>query len=213
MILLLPIIGGVGVGLVCRGRIARLADLRLRLGWVALLALLVQVVLIFAPPGRSAAGHDPLRLALAPTLAVLGAVVVANWWLPGMPLVALGLLANACVIVANGGLMPVSPAAVQRAGVAPSGGRVGMDTSLGERLPGSKDVLLPAEETRLAWLSDWLVSPPIPRRKIFSPGDLLVAAGITVLLVGAMRRPPADAGQERKGTARWSPPFLLSHTA
>ena len=54
----------------------------------------------------------------------------------------------------------------------------------------SKDVILAEEDTRLGVLSDRLVvPPPFPRPTAFSIGDLLIAAGIVVLLQGEPEKP------------------------
>jgi hypothetical protein len=218
MVLIFAVVAGVVIGMVTGGRLARLAALPFRFGWLALLAVAVQVALIYAPPTRAAAGGgiDPLRIALPASLVALGVVVGANRRLPGMPLIALGLLANGAVIVANGGLMPTSAAALTEAGITQ---RVPLDqTPVGERLPHTKDVLLSPEQTRLVWLSDTIVSPPIPRRKVFSPGDLIVAAGVVLLLVRVMRRPALgdtrevgeyieESREERTGAAQWRSPI------
>jgi hypothetical protein len=116
---------------------------------------------------------------------------VINRHLPGMPLVLVGLLSNLTVIVANGGLMPANPDSLTRAGMTSS-----LETARqhpGIRLYRTKDSLLEWHETRLPWLSDALVSPPLPRRKIMSVGDLAISSGIVVLTVSAMR------GALRKG--------------
>jgi len=68
-------------------------------------------------------------------------------------------------MVANGGLMPVSPQTLARSG----NGHVLQRIAVGQPLPRSKDIILPPEQTRLALLSDWLTVPW--RRGSFSPGD------------------------------------------
>jgi hypothetical protein len=147
--------------------------------------LVVQLPLVFSRPVPPEQGFEPLRLLLPLTLVCLGLFVLANRTLPGMWLVALGLVTNASAIFANGGLMPTNETAMQQAGL-----RHSIEAARehpGIRLARSKDALLPVEETHLWWLSDTLVSPPIPRRKAMSPGDLLVAAGVVVGIVQVSR--------------------------
>jgi hypothetical protein len=185
MVLLLAIVAGVLLALVVRGRLGRLGKLPLRWGWLALPMLVVQLPLVFAQPVPPEQGFEPLRLLLPLTLVCLGVFVLANRDLPGMWLVALGLVANASAIFTNGGLMPTNETAMRQAGL-----RLSIEAARehpGIRLARSKDVLLPPDETHLWWLSDTLVSPPIPRRKAMSPGDLLVAAGVVVGIVQVSR--------------------------
>src|SRR5207302_6723112 len=83
-----------------------LAEVRWRLAWLCLLGVAIRIV-IFSGPESVA---RPL-LPLAPALNVLSislvvVSMVANWRLPGFPLIALGAILNLAVIVANGGQMP-----------------------------------------------------------------------------------------------------------
>ncbi|HEX2036420.1 MAG TPA: DUF5317 domain-containing protein [Chloroflexota bacterium] len=184
---------GVLLGLACGGHLMRLAALRLRYAWLVLPALAVQLLLIFAPPVPPDQGHDPLRLWLPLSFVPLTAFVVANVRLPGMPLVLVGLLANAGVIVSNGGLMPTNAPTLTAAGMSESVALA--QAQPGIRLPSSKDVMLPVAETRLWWLSDTLVSPPIPRRKVMSVGDLFVAVGVITLAFQITRGGAAGTGR------------------
>ncbi|MDI6824299.1 MAG: DUF5317 domain-containing protein [Bacillota bacterium] len=110
--------------------------------------------------------------------------VAANLRLPGMPLVAVGLLLNLAVIAANGGRMPVSPEALQAVGL----GRLVPALGAGE-VPTHA---LMGEGTRLAFLGDvFRLPPPFWRPCAFSLGDAFLAVGAFVLvqaLMGAGRR-------------------------
>jgi hypothetical protein len=89
-------------------------------------------------------------------------------------LLGAGLLLNLTVILANGGLMPISPQTIQR--LAP-------DTPLatwkiGSRFGTTKDIILAPEQIRLGWLADGFTTPTwFPHRVAFSPGDVLIACG------------------------------------
>ena len=98
---------------------------------------------------------------------------------PGMWLVLLGAGCNLAVICANGGLMPTNAEALAQAGKHESI-RLSQEHP-GIRLVNSKDVLLAPAETQLGWLSDVIVSPPLPQRKVMSVGDLIIAAGLAYL--------------------------------
>jgi hypothetical protein len=93
---------------------------------------------------------------------VVLAWVLANWQLPGLVLVALGLAMNAVVMAANGA-MPVHPEAIAA---------LGRDAS---ELVRGKHVLADAD-TRLWWLADIWAVPPI--RSVISIGDVVLAAGL-----------------------------------
>ena len=201
----LPIAIGVVLGTLSGGHVSRLAQLHLRHIWLLLGATLVQIALVFASPVLPERGIDPLRVSLPLTTAAVGLFVVLNRQLPGMPLVLVGLVANLAVIVANGGLMPVSPEVLTAAGKAGT-----LDYARehpGIRLPKSKNVLLEWEETRLAWLSDAVLSPPlgpIDRRWNVSAGDLIIAAGLAYLTAEVVRRPtgPTRPANPAKPTER-----------
>jgi len=96
----------------------------------------------------------------------------AVWWL------GLGLLLNLLVIVANGGLMPISPETVAR--LVPE--RL-PEMTIGQRAGTSKDVLLPEEAMIFPWLADRFITPNwLPQRAAFSLGDVLIAVGAFWLL-------------------------------
>lgn len=185
MILWFAVAAGVIVALASGGRLSNLAAVQVRWGWLALSMLALQLPLIFAQPVPPEHGFEPLRVFLPLSLVCLGVLVLANRRVPGMWLVAAGLVANASVILTNGGLMPTNESALLRAG-ALQGIQVSREHP-GIRLARSKDVLLPVEQTRIWWLSDTLVSPPMPRRKAMSVGDLLVAAGVVFAIVQVSR--------------------------
>jgi hypothetical protein len=205
-LLYLAICGGVAAGVASGGSLRRLASLRLRHSWLLLLSVAVQWPLIFRPPVAPAEGVDPLRVGLPLAGALAVAFAIANRRLPGMRLALLGATANLLVIVANGGLMPTHEAALQRAGMTTYLAAVADQP--GMRLPRSKDVLLPLEETRLWWLSDTLVGPPVPpARSVMSVGDVFLATGLATLAAQATR-----AGMARQQAARPSGGGRSRHT-
>src|SRR5207248_9408292 len=84
---------GVLVGLLRRGRIEYLAQLPLRLAWLAGLAWLIQVGLFVSPLAAALDGWAaPILLA---TLALLVPVIRANRSLPGVVVLGLGLVPQA----------------------------------------------------------------------------------------------------------------------
>src|SRR6266487_3665806 len=99
----LAILAGVGAGALRGGRLRSLLEAKVHARVVGLVCLGLQGIV----------GALALRLAL---VGLLG-VARANGQLPGVPLLALGLLANLLVLVLNLGV-PVSVDTLHRAGVA-----------------------------------------------------------------------------------------------
>ena len=154
---------------VARGRgMAAQGAPRIRAVRLLVAAAVVQVgtSLLFAGSGLARG------LALVLTTLLVGLVLAANGRLPGVPLIGLGLLLNVMVVMANGA-MPVSISAAARAGLARADLHLGSDA-----------VHEPAGRgTRLRRLGD-VVPVALPwRPQVVSPGDVLVAAGVLLLLV------------------------------
>jgi hypothetical protein len=128
----------------------------------------VQLVAALALGGRPAA----YAAGLAVSAALAAGFVAANVRVPGVPLVGLGLLLNAAVVGLNGA-MPVSARALERAGV-----------SAAQPIDGRHETL--SDDTRLGLLGD-VIPLPLPfHREVVSPGDVLVAAGVGLLVLGAL---------------------------
>ena len=91
--------------------------------------------------------------------------------------IVLGL--NLLVILLNKGLMPISPETVLA--LYPD---IPLSAwQIGARPGRSKNILLPVEDTRLAWLSDSILLPEwFPWTRALSPGDLLIVLGVFWLL-------------------------------
>jgi hypothetical protein len=97
----------------------------------------------------------------------------------GVPVILVGLFANLCVIVANGGLMPLEQSTLVSA--------VGYEKSdtytTGEWIRGSKDVLVEDGKGRLPALGDIIVVPIGKRGLVASPGDIVIWSGLLILMV------------------------------
>ena len=118
-----------------------------------------------------------VRVLLPATMAGLLPLAWVGRELVGVRVMAAGLLLNLAAIVANGGLMPIAPETVQ----AVAGAEELAKYEPGRRLPGSKDVLLAKDDTRLQPFSDQIILPLEGRlRHAVSPGDLIVAAGVAL---------------------------------
>ena len=164
---------GVAIGLLAGGRLDALSRFRFRWGGLAVAGLLVQVVLFTEAGDRLAGGYGPALYVLS-TLAVFVAVL-RNIRLPGMPIVALGAIANLAAITANGGFMPASATALATAG---------LDG------PGSHTNSVVLKNPALEVLTDIFAIPAwLPLANVFSVGDVLIGVGIVIVIAAAMRRP------------------------
>ena len=153
------------------------------------MALAAQLVVMYAGFGDAAV----LRRFIFPsTYVLLLAFVILNRRRIGFLVIGVGMLLNFLAIVSNGGLMPVTPANVEKAGM---GSKI-EGVELGEAIPRSMNVLLEESDTNLQWLSDrftWGSPGPF---SVFSIGDVIIAAGLIVVLVElllpALQRSPPD---------------------
>jgi len=147
-------------------------------GWLVALGVGLQLLVIL---GLSQIGGADLlqRSLFVLSYFVLLGFVAFNWRRLGFAVIGIGLLLNLAVILANGGLMPVSPQTLERAGL---GHRL-PDLELGEPVPLSKNVLLAPHQIRLRPLADTLVLGKNPTGiRVFSVGDVVIAAGLVIAL-------------------------------
>jgi hypothetical protein len=177
MFMLYPVVIGVVLGLLLGGRLGRLAELRLEWVWAALAAMMVQA-LLFTPTIWAALGELVPPIYVASTGVVLVVVLRNLRRARALALVALGTASNLAAIVANGGFMPVTAEALGIA--APT-----------ETLYGGNSML--TADPQLAPLVDRFMLPDwLPLATAFSVGDVLISAGIVLVLVGTMRRPAGE---------------------
>ena len=163
---------GLALGLILRGSLDGLFTLGFRWAPLAIAGLLVQLVL-FTPIGDELAGGLGPPIYILSTLAVFVAVA-RNWRLVGMPIVALGALSNLVAISANGGFMPADAGALGRAGF---GG------------PGDHTNSVVLAHPAFQPLTDIYALPAgVPLANVFSVGDVLIGAGVVIVIVAAMRR-------------------------
>ena len=169
------------VGFLAGGKLERIGDLRLTWLWIAPVAFVLQLLVVY--------GAEPFSGQLAIPLIVgshtaLVLVALLNLRTAGMVFAAAGLAMNLAVIVANGGLMPVAPETVRLAGR--EAWKVG-DASPGTRVAYSKDIIKAREDTWLEPLADrYWTGLPGRLGVIFSAGDVVLLAGVCTLVVRTM---------------------------
>jgi hypothetical protein len=170
----LTLLAGLGLGLVRGGRLSNVAAAPLRHGEAVVLALLLQVLAGLPAPGTGGA-----RALLLASYVCIAAFAWVNRTVPGVALVCAGCALNALVVALNGA-MPVSGEAL--AAVDPGSsvqvGALHRPLREGDALP---------------WLADVIPVPLL--RTVVSAGDVVLAAGVAVLVERLTRLP-------RRGAAR-----------
>jgi Family of unknown function (DUF5317) len=170
MALALPLLLGLAIAPLFGGRWSRLGDLHLRGTTLFYVAIGLQLV---AFPVAALPWRTPDRVAVALWLAsyALFAVGAAlNLRIPGVALVAVGMLSNIAAIAANGGHMPALPSALRAAGLHFRQSR--NSTALAS--------------PHLDWLVDrWAAPHWVPYANVFSVGDVLIAGGGFVFALAA----------------------------
>jgi hypothetical protein len=143
------------------GDLSRFSAVRVRWGWFLVAAAGTQAAILLTAPFLPAALLAGAHLA---SYAFAVAFLVANRTIPGLWLIGAGGLANLAAIGANGGVMPASPAALERAGLAQL-----------EHFVNSA----PLADPRLWFLGDIFAIPAgWPLANVFSVGDVLLLIGV-----------------------------------
>ncbi|GAA3610327.1 hypothetical protein GCM10022223_28110 [Kineosporia mesophila] len=148
------------------GSFQRLGEIPVR-GWVLLpIALLLQVLLFSVLSDVPAWLGFPVHLL---TYALAAVFLWLNRAVRGVPLIALGAALNGVTIALNHGTLPASEWAVRTAGLPADKGF-------------SNSGML--ENPTLPWLGDIFAIPSgLPFANVFSVGDILVLAGVAVLVL------------------------------
>ncbi|MPZ52462.1 MAG: hypothetical protein GEU79_06980 [Acidimicrobiia bacterium] len=164
------------VALVRGGRLANLADIRLRLWWLLPLGFLLQLATAFVPTENRwrGVGIGLVLLSFVPLLVL----VILNRERSGMWLAGIGVLLNFSVIALNGGMPVLTEAANVAAG--------GIASSSFEE--SFKHVRLD-ETTRLSFLGDVIPMRLLGQGQVVSLGDVFLAVGLGRFLESELRRP------------------------
>lgn len=180
MLLLLALPIGLLAGFSTGGRLSGLGKLPLLWPWMLLPALLIQLLIFPVFTDRAI-----VQAATAP-LHILSYVLISIWILKNIrilpiDLLGIGAIGNFVVLLANGGLMPASVAALQAAGLGFPAERLLQEGVY-------SNLILMSERTRLNFLGDLLYVPQwIPLSSAFSIGDLLILLALIWLIVKGMR--------------------------
>ena len=187
-------------GALAGGGIPRLADLRLKLIWVLLLALGLRVgaVLLF---GTDVGPSLPIGALFIAAYLLLFVFLAANYRVPGLQVAAVGVGLNTLAVILNAGRMPIWANAFVAAGFSP------------EALIGDPFHFLLATDTVADFVSQGgvfgdVVPIPIPViRDVISIGDILLAMGIFWAIVYSMTRADAPERPLPSLPARPGDPF------
>ena len=159
------------------GNLIRLLDLDLRRAWAVLTAITIQLGITTMFPNGDHTLYSALHL-LSYGLAAL--FLISNRTLPGLWILAVGGALNLIVISANHGVMPASATANATAGL-----------PVAQQGFANSDVLA---HPRLSALGDVIGIPgPWPLGNVLSVGDLLIFAGLLILLHRACTEPGRSA--------------------
>jgi Family of unknown function (DUF5317) len=203
-LLLAVVVLSVWLGYLLGGRLHHLEAIRPRWWGLVLLGLAIQ----FVPLPEGGAGTDLMirNAVLALSYSLLIVFGLVNLRMPGMFLVIAGLACNMTVIVVNGG-MPASAQALIDSGQE--------DVLAYLQDQGADKHHLLTDDDQLTFLAD-VIAVPEPIGQAVSVGDIILYAGLTWLIVAAMRgwtpsaRPAGSGprrGKHRRGAAREPEPL------
>lgn len=164
------------VALVRGGRLANLADIRLRMWWLLPLGFLLQAATVLVPNEQQwqGLGVGLVLISFVPLLIL----VILNRERSGMWLAGIGVLLNFSVIALNGGMPVLTEAAhVAAGGLAEEG--------FAESF---KHVRL-NEMSRLSFLGDVIPVRILGQGQVVSLGDVFLAVGLGRFLESELRRP------------------------
>jgi Family of unknown function (DUF5317) len=181
VLVLVPALLGLLIGVATGGKLGNLAHLRLRWPWFVLVVLLIREAILFRPLNQIEGVQYVYAVALAALVAWTALHIKT---LPGAWVACSGAAMNLIVVLANGARMPVAP---ELAGALVKQGHIGQYVLMG---PG----------TYLSWLADW-IGFPWPVRGAYSPGDLVIAVGIGIVVLLATIHQP-DAGKLDETSSR-----------
>lgn len=168
---------------ICRNIIIKLSTniiaVRVRYWWLILVSALLHRLPFAIFPRESFVDIKKICMILA--YLILLWVLFKNFNFRSIRVMTLGTLLNFTAIVANGGLMPLSPETRQLAEMTFLG-----PSQYGMVLPEGSGILLPLDQTNLWFLTD--IIPASHLGGAYSPGDVLIAIAVILFLLEIMFR-------------------------
>lgn len=175
MVLLIGVFAGALIGTL-RARVNKVPyqGVQIKHIWLVLAAFIPQFFAFSLPQTRTLIPDQWISVLLVFSQILLLVFIGINRKLPGGWLMGLGLLLNFLVILLNGGMMPITPENAQY--LLPDGSS--LTFAVGDRLGGTKDILLEKADTRLWFLGDIFLMPKWFNYAVaFSLGDVLLSLG------------------------------------
>ncbi len=167
------------IGLLRNGKLSSLSQISLKRIELIVLACLIQAGLIFLGSKKVKFVFDYSSYMIIFSYIVLLLAVWYNKELKGMKIIALGIIFNFIVIVANGGNMPVLLSSLYKAGL--------NDFALVLKEGTYVTHTLITEKTLFGFLADVIPLPsPFPDPSVVSVGDFLMFYGVFSLIQNAM---------------------------
>lgn len=181
MLLVILALGCVASVPLAGGNLMRLLDLDIRCTWAVLTAIGIQLGITTIFPSGDQALHSALHVL---TYGMAGVFLISNRTVRGLGILAVGGALNLIAISANHGVMPASPTAMATAGVRATHGEFANSAVL--------------SDPRLSALGDVIGIPgPAPLGNVLSVGDLLIFAGLLILLHRACADPQRSTAPSR----------------
>ena len=184
------------IGLLRNGKLSSLSQISLKRIELIVLACLIQAGLIFLGSKKIKFVLDYSSYMIIFSYIVLLLAVWYNKNIKGMKIIALGIIFNFIVIVANGGHMPVLLSSLYKAGL--------NDFALVLKEGTYVTHTLITEKTLFRFLADVIpLSPPFPDPSVVSAGDFLMFYGVFSLIQNAMLKEELNPEEnEQKSEAR-----------
>lgn len=181
MLYLLACFMGIAAGLAAKGSISNLANFKLEKIYLIIAAFVIRTTAQVLSARGMVWLIESSLLIYGITFLLLLAAFWYNRHSIGALIIGAGCLMNNVVMLLNGGKMPVSLEAMDRAGM------TGMLEFMKNGADGKHSLL--TESTKLPWLADIIHLPSFLGllMEIVSIGDLVIALGLAVLTFEAVR--------------------------
>ncbi len=169
------ILVGLVVGFLVKGKISRLAQIKLSRIWMVFLAFLIQFGMDFLGARGIQQVWDFRILLYLISYILLFLFLWKHRQIPGIWLLIVGFALNYLVIMLNGGAMPVT-----LKGLGPD------DVAALQKMQIPTYKILDSS-THLPWLADTMIFP-WPKPKAFSIGDIFISLGVFWLIFRTMTK-------------------------